>query len=206
MSASIASSTLAHRIAGLSQYSSIAGDSPARVYLVRTRVWSADPQISLPVSVSWVPHRLLKHTLPSGAAGAVMFSAWRPGELPRGLADALVLRPLTLFGEPVGERVVVGDPSGAVFEPQEAPQRGEIHLCEHELDALALVRSGVRGSVRSPVVSAWRVSLADDVYERPVVVHTRSPDAAERFKARLEAAGRTCTVRPPPFVPVVLNG
>ena len=181
MSASIASSTLTHRIAGLSQYSSIAGDSPARVYLVRAGIWPADPQISLPVSVSWVPHRLLKHTLPSGAVGAIMFSAWRAGELPRGLAEALVLRPLTLFGEPVGKRVVMGDPSGAVFEPREAPQRGEIHLCEHELDALALVRSEVTGSVRSP-------------------------GAAERFKARLEAAGRTCTVRPPPFVPVTVAG
>ena len=206
MFASIDSSTLAHRIAGLSQFSSIAGDSPARVYLVRTGIWPADPQISLPISVSWVPHRLLKHTLPSGAAGAVMFSAWRAGELRRGCERALVLRPLTLFGEPVGERVVVGDSSGAVFQPQEARQGGAIHLCEHELDALALVRSGVTGSVRSPVVSAWRVSLADDVYARPVVVHTRSPGAAARFKARLEAAGRTCTVRPPPFVPVLAKG
>ena len=132
-----------------------------------------------------------------------MFSLWPAGELPRGLANALVLRPLTLFGEPVGERVVVGDPSGAVFEPQEEPQGGAIHLCEHELDALALVRSGVTGSVRSPAVPAWRVSLADDVYERPVVVHARSPGAAELLKARLEAAGRRCTVRPPPFVPVL---
>lgn len=206
MSASIASSTLAHRIAGICQYSSLAGDSPARVYLVRTGIWPADPEVSLPISVSWVPHRLLKHALPSGAAGAIMFSAWRAGELRRGCESSLVLRPLTLFGEPVGERVVVGDASGAVFQPQEARQGGAIHLCEHELDALALVRSGVTGSVRSPVVSAWRVSLADDVYERPVVVHTRSPDAAERFKARLEAVGRTCTVHPPPFVPVAVNG
>ena len=175
MSASIASSTVTHRIAGLGHYSSIAGDSPARVYLVRTGIWPVDPRISLPISVSWVPYRLLKHTLSSGAAGAVMFSAWRAGELRRGSESALVLRPLTLFGEAVGERMVVGNSSGAVFQPQEARQGGAIHLCEHELDALALVRSGVRGSVRSPVVSAWRVSLADDVYERPVVVHTRSP-------------------------------
>ena len=146
-----------------------------------TGVWPSDPQIPLPVAVRWVPHRLLKRLLPSGAAGAVMFSAWRAGELSPGLARALVLRPLTLFGEPIGERVVVGDPSGAVFEPREALEGGAIHLCEHELDALALVRSGVTGSVRAPAVSAWRVSLADDAYERPVVVHARSPAAAERF-------------------------
>ena len=193
-------------VVDLGERSSIAGHSPARVYLVRAGVWPADPQIPLPVAVRWVPHRLLKRILPSGAAGAVMFSAWRAGELPRGLARALVLRPLTLFGEPVGERVVVGDSSGAVFEPQDAVQGGAIHLCEHELDALALVRSGVTGPVRAPAVSAWRVSLADDAYGRPVVVHARSPAPAERFKARLKAAGRTCTVRPPPFVPALLNG
>ena len=62
------------------------------------------------------------------------------------------------------------------------------------------------GSVRAPVVCAWRVSLADDAYERPVVVHARAPAPAERFKARLEAAGRTSTVCPPPFVPVLVNG
>ena len=203
MLSSMDSSALAHRIAGLSHFSSIVGDSPARVYLVRAGVWSADPEASLPVDVSWVPHRHLKHTLPSGAAGAVIFSFWPGGELPRGLAAALVLRPLTLFGEPVGERVVVGDPCGAVFEPQEAPQGGAIHLCERELDALALVRSGVTGSVRSSAVPAWRVSLADDVHARPVVVHTRSSAAAERLKARFGAAGRACTVRSPPFVPAL---
>lgn len=206
MHASIASSALTHRIAGLSRFSSVAADSPARVYLVRAGVWSADPQVSLPDNVSRVPYRLAKHPLPPGAAGAVMFLTWSAGELPRGLADALVLRPLSLFGEPVGERVLVGDPCGAVFEPQEEPQRGAIHLCEHELDALALVRSGVAGSVRSPAVPAWRVSLADDVYERPVVVHTRSPAAAERLRARLKAAGRPCTVRPAPFVSALVNG
>ena len=89
-----------------------------------------------------------------------MLSLRPAGELPRGLADALVLRSLTLFGEPVGERIVVGNPCGAVFEPLEAPQAGAIHLCEHELDALALARSGVTGSVRSPAVPAWRVSFA----------------------------------------------
>ena len=206
MFASMDSSALAHRIAGLPQFSSLAGDSPARVYLVRAGVWPTDPQVSLPTGVSWVPHRLLKRTLPSGAAGAVKFSLWRAGALPRGLAVALVLRPLTLFGGPVGERVVVGDPCGAVFEPQEASKGGEIHLCEHELDALALVRSRVTGSVRSPAVPAWRVPLADDVHARPVAVHARSPRAAERFKARLEFAGGACTVRPPPFVQVSLNG
>ena len=122
MLTSIESSTVAHRIAGLSHFGLFAGDSPAWVYLVRAGVWPAEPQVSLPCGVSWVPHRLLKHALPSGATGAVMFSLWRAGELPRGLADALVLRPLTLFGEPVGERVVVGEPCGAVFEPQEAPR------------------------------------------------------------------------------------
>ena len=205
MLTSIESSTIVHRIAGLSHFGSIAGDSPARVFLVRAGVWSADPEVSLPCGVSWVPHRLLKHSLPSGAAGAAMFSLWPAGELPRGLADAIVLRPLSLFGEPVGERVVVGDPCGAVFEPHEEPQRGAIHLCEHELDALALVRSGVTGSVRSPAVPAWRVSLADDVYERPVVVHARSPAAAQRLKARLETSGRACTVCPPPFVPALTD-
>ena len=206
MFASMDSSALSRRIAGLSQFSSLAGDSPARVWLVRAGVWPADPKVSLPTGVSWVPHRLLERALPSGAAGAVMFSLWRAGALPRGLARALVLRPLTLFGEPVGERVVVGDPCGAVFEPREASKGGAIHLCEHELDALALVRSGVTGSVRSPAVPAWRVALAADVHERPVVVHTRSAAAAERFKARLASAGRACTVRPPPFVPVIVNG
>ena len=206
MLASMDSSALTHRLAGLSQFSSIAGDSPARVFLVRSGVWTVDPNVSIPANVSWVPYRLLRSTLPSGAAGAVMFSLWRAGELPRGLADALVLRPLTLFGEPVGERVVVGDPCGAVFEPQEVPQRGAIHLCENELDALALVRSGVTGSVRSPAMPAWRVTLADDVYARPVVVHARSPAAAERLKVRLESAGRACTVRPPPCVSAVVNG
>lgn len=39
-----------------------------------------------------------------------------------------------------------------------------------------------------------------------VVLWRRSPAAAELFKARLDAAGRTCTVRPPPFVPVPVNG
>lgn len=206
MFASMDQSGLAHRIAGLVHFSSLAGDSPARAFLVRTGVWSAVPEVSLPGGVSWVPHRLLKRALASGAAGAVMFSLWPAGELPRRLAVALVLRPLTLFGEPIGERVVIGDPTGAVFEPQEAPHGGTIHLCEHELDALSLVRSGVTGSVRSPAVPAWRVSLADDVNARAVVVHTRSPAAAERFKARLEAAGRACTVCPPPFVPVLVNG
>ena len=206
MLASIPSSALTDRIAGLSRFSSIAGDSPARGWLVRAGVWPDDPEVSLPDNVCWVPYRLLKRSLPSGAAGAAMFSLWPAGEIPRGLADALVLRPLTLFGEPVGERLVVGDPCGAVFEPQEEPQRGAIHLCENELDALALVRSGVTGSVRSPAVPAWRVSLADDVYEHPVVVHARSPTAAERLQARLEAAGRPCTVRPAPFFPVFANG
>ena len=200
------SSALTDRIAGLARFSSLAGDSPARAWLVRAGIWPADPLVSLPARVSWVPYRHLSNGLPSGAAGTVMFSLWRAGELPRGLADALVLRPLTLFGEPIGERVVVGDPCGAVFEPQEAPQRGVIHLCENELDAMALVRSGVTGSVRSPAMPTWRASLADDVYARPVVVHARSPDAAERLKVRLESAGRACTVRPPPFVPAVVNG
>ena len=198
MLASVASSALTHRIAGLLKFSSIAGDSPARVFLVRSGVWSAEPEVSLPDNVCWVPYRLLKHSLPSGAVGAAMFSLWPAGELPSGLAVCLVLRPLSLFGEPVGERVVVGDPSGAVFEPHEVPQAGAVHLCEDELDALALVRSGVKGSVRSPAVPAWRVSLADDVYERPVVVHARALAAAERLKARLEAVGRLCTLRPPP--------
>ena len=206
MLASMDSSALTHRIVGLARFSSLAGDSPARVWLVRAGIWPADPLVSLPAGVSWVPYRHLRNTLPSGAAGAVMFSLWRAGELPRGLADALVLRPLTLFGDPVGERVVVGDPRGAVFEPQEMPQRGAIHLCENELDALALVRSGVTGSVRSPAMPAWRATLADDVYARPVVVHARSSAAAERLKARLESAGRACTVRPPPFVPALVNG
>lgn len=96
MFASRDSSALAHRIADLAQFSSIDGVSPARVYLVRAGVWSADPQLSLPLAVGWVPHRLLERTLPSGAT--------------------------------------------------------------------------------------------------------------ERFKARLEAAGRMCTVRPSPFIPVLVNG
>ena len=206
MHASTHSSALTDRIAGLSRFSSIAGDSPARTWLVRAGVWPHDPEVSLPDNVSWVPYRLLKRTLPPGANGAAMFSLWPAGEVPRGLADALVLRPLSLFGQPVGERVLVGDPSGTVFEPQEGPRAGAIHLCENELDALALVRSRVTGSVRSPAVPAWRVSLADDVHERPVVVHTRSPAAAERLKARLEAEGRPCTVRPAAFVPALANG
>ena len=56
----MASLALGHRIARLSQFSSIAGDSPDRVYLVDFGIRPAGPQLFPRVGLSWVPHRLLK--------------------------------------------------------------------------------------------------------------------------------------------------
>ena len=168
----------------------------------------------LPASVRWLdataapkPDRAAKwYGLLAGAAGALTF-AWRT-------PDALAAVSLIAVSD-AGERVrwfprrdrlgakvmTLGARSGAVFEARPAPAPdAPVHVCEGEVDALALTLAPWTGPGR--VVALGGTSGMKRAAELPgtgpVVLHCdgdRGGEAAVRSaRDAIEAAGRECSI------------
>ena len=125
-----------------------ADDSSGRIYLARRWAWPpAGIGPELPPSVQWLPagavaaNPALKwRDVPVGAVGALVF-AWRKG--PKLVAVSLLA--VSETGARVGwfdkQRVkvrAVGSRTGAVFEARPGAGTDTLHLCEGEVDGLAL--------------------------------------------------------------------
>ena len=205
-----------------------ADSTPGRAYLAARFAWPpAGIGPDLPATVRWLasgavaPEPAAKwRDLPAGAVGALVF-AWRSAETvtqdrplhelpPRHelarchravslLAVAAAGERVTWFGERAVRVCTVGSRTGAAFEARAGEGAGELHVCEGELDALALSLAPWCGPGR--IVAAGGTSgmrRAGEIASGPVVLHCDGDPggrgAVERARHAIAEAGRAVRV------------
>ena len=140
--------------------------------------------------------------VPEGAAGALVFR-WRvPGEAQPAAVSMLAVSEagerLAWWGQV--KTVLVGPRKGAVFVAR--PGRGAVHVCEGEVDALALalapwvrggqvICAGATAGVRhvAEVLPGWAAAVMVHADGNPAGYR-----AAERARQAVEDTGRRCEV------------
>ena len=186
--------------------------TPGRVYLARRAAWApAGLGPDLPASVRWIEAlprladapRGYPGAVPEGAAGALVFR-WRvPGEARPAAVSMLAVSEagerLAWWGQV--KTVLVGPRRGAVFVAR--PGCGAVHVCEGEVDALALalapwvrggqvICAGATAGVRhvAEVLPGWAAAVMVHADGNPA-----GYGAAERARQALERTGRRCRVQ-----------
>ena len=187
-----------------------ADDSPGRAYLAARLAWPPSglgPR--LPASVRWLAREEALghvstakwHGLPAGAIGALVF-AWcdKGGEL--GGVSLVAVNEAggrVTFGR-VAKVYMLGSRAGATFMARRGELDGLIHVAEGEIDALALSLAPWCGS--GAVLAAGGTAglrRADKLGTGSVVIHADGDrgggGAAATVQARIQAAGRQCSIR-----------
>ena len=188
-----------------------ADDSPGHVYLAGRWAWppaGTGPELAL--SVRWLPAgavaadpALKWRGVPVGAAGALVF-AWRRWEEPA-TPVAVSLLAVNEAGERVGwfgERRVkmrtAGSRTEAVFETRPGAGTDALHVCEGEVDALALCLSPWCGPGR--IIAAGGTSglrRVGTLGNSAVTIHADgdAPGRAGAERARHAVSGRECRIQ-----------
>ena len=203
--------------AALWQAATCADDTPGRAYLAARRAWPpASISWPLPPSVRWLPRERAPgrdettswYGLPDRAAGALVFAIHAQGGTTE--AEAVTLLCVSAaaeriewpFKSPAKVRTAGSGGPAAVFETQPGDDpSGPLHVCEGEVDALALAlapwcetgrivaRRGTSGMLNAAQAGTGSVTLHCDG-------DPAGRKAAAAAQAHVQAQGRHCRIEP----------